>query len=87
MVELSLSEISKMIPFMCSIRCKIVFDHLRLSLNAVNVVLIGKFGIKYQYSSRAVCAYEHVFWKQPGCALIGACALIGTNTVLVHAPL
>ena len=38
-------------------------------------------GIEYQYFSRAVCAYAHVFWKQPGCAVIGACALIRMNMV------
>ena len=40
-----------------------------------------KIVIKCQYASRAVCAYAHVFQKRPGCALIGACALIRTNTV------
>ena len=28
-----------------------------------------------------MCGYEFVFRKRPGCALIGACALIRTNTV------
>ena len=28
------------------------------------------------------CAFMHIFGKRPGCALIGACALIRTNTVL-----
>ena len=28
-----------------------------------------------------MCAYAHIFRKRPGCALIGACALIRTNTV------
>ena len=36
-------------------------------------------GVKYQYEIRAVFAYARVFRK---CALIGACALIRTNTVL-----
>ena len=27
------------------------------------------------------CAFMHVFRKHQGCALIGACALIRTNTV------
>ena len=28
-----------------------------------------------------MCAYAYVFRKRPGCALIGACVLIRTNTV------
>ena len=28
-----------------------------------------------------MCAYVHVFWKQPECALIGPCALIRMNMV------
>ena len=28
-----------------------------------------------------MCAYVPTFWKRAGCALIGACALIRTNTV------
>ena len=60
-----------------------VFDHLRLSCDAVDTVFICKIGIIYQYASRAVCAYAYVFGKRPGCALIGgACALIRTNTVV-----
>ena len=59
-----------------------VFDHLRLSCDAVNTVFMCKIGIKYQYASRAVCAYAYVVEKLPGCALIGACVLIRTNTVL-----
>ena len=41
-----------------------------------------KIGIKFQYASQALWAYEHVFRKLPRCALIGACALIRTNTVM-----
>ena len=52
-----------------------------LSFNAVNTVLVCKKNFKYQFSSRAVCIYAHVFRKLPGCALIGACALIRTNTI------
>ena len=37
--------------------------------------------VKYQYVSRALCAYEPDFLKRPGCVLIGACVLIRTNTV------
>ena len=38
-------------------------------------------GVKYQYASRAVRAYVHVFWKQSEHALIGACALNKANSV------
>ena len=38
----------------------------------------------YQYARRVVCAYVYDFQKRPGCALIGACALIRTNTVFRH---
>ena len=41
-------------------------------------------GTKYQYFSRVVCAYAQIFQKRPGCALIGACALIRTNTVCCY---
>ena len=59
-----------------------MFDHLRLSFNAVNMVSMCKVCIKYQHAiSQKVCAYAHAFRKRPGCALIGACALIRTNTV------
>ena len=61
---------------------KIVFDHLRLSFNATNEVFLCRIGVKYQYTIRVVCAYARVFRKRPGCALIGACALIRTNTVV-----
>ena len=36
---------------------------------------------KYQNAGQAVCVYVYAFRKRPGCALIGACALIITNTV------
>ena len=41
-----------------------------------------RMGVKYQYTIQAVCAYAYVFWKRPGCALIGACAPIRTNMVV-----
>ena len=41
-----------------------------------------KISIKFQIASQAVCAYAHNLRKRPGCALIGACALIRTNTVI-----
>ena len=67
----------------CSNLCKIVFDRLRLGFNAVNTVFMCKNGIEYQNVSRTVCAYVHAFRKRLGCALIGACALIRMNTVVV----
>ena len=43
---------------------------------------MDKIGIKYQYASRAVCAYADDFLgKRPGCAFIGASVIIRTNTV------
>ena len=62
-------------------RCKIEFDRLRLGFNAVNTVFMCKNDIKHQYVSRTVCAYVRAFRKRLGCALIGACTLIRTNTV------
>ena len=44
--EITISKISMMMPFKCTNRCKIVFDHLRLSFNAANTVLISKICIK-----------------------------------------
>ena len=67
--------------FKCSNHCKIVFDHLWLSFDVANTVLLCKIGIKWQFASRAVCAYAHDFRKRPGSTLIGACALIRTNMV------
>ena len=52
-----------------------------LGFKALNAMILCKNCVKYQYASRAVCAYAHVFRKRSGCALIGACALIRTNTV------
>ena len=40
-----------------------------------------KIGNKYQYVSGAVCASVLAFRKRLWCALIGACALIRTNSV------
>ena len=54
-------EISMMMLFKCSSCHKIVFDHLRISFNAANTVLMCKIGIKYQDASRVVCTYAHVF--------------------------
>ena len=59
---------------------KIVFDHLRIriSIAAVNTILLCKICIKYPYASRAVCTYAHVFLR---CALVGTYALIRKNMV------
>ena len=58
-----------------------IFDHLRLSFNASNAEIMWRIDVKYQYTIQAVCAYARGFRKRPGCALIGVCALIRTNTV------
>ena len=68
-------------PLKCSNCYKILFDHLRLSFNAFNKVFLYKICVKYQYDCQGVFAYADAFPKQPGCALIGACALIRMNTV------
>ena len=39
--------------------------------------------VKYQYASLEVCAYAHIFQKRPGCAVIGACGLIKSKTVMI----
>ena len=45
------------------------------------ILAVSWLCLKYQYASRTLCAYAHVFRKRPGCALIGACALIRMNTI------
>ena len=55
-----------------------MFDNPKLSFN---MVLKYNIGVKYQYACRALCAYAYDFQNQQMCALIGACALIRTNTV------
>ena len=47
-----------------------------------NTVLLCTIGIKWQFASQAVYAYAHDFKKQAGFVLVGACALIRTNTVI-----
>ena len=68
--------------FKCSNCYKVVYDHFRLNFNASNESLCS-IGVKYQHTIGAVCAYAHVVRKRPGCALIGACAPIRTNTVVI----
>ena len=73
---------------------KVIFDHLRFSFNASNAVLMCIISVKYQYTIQAVCAYAYsTFFRKyrgvrilkiPGCAHIGACALIRTNTVFTE---
>ena len=58
-----------------------MLGQLGLSFNSVNMVIMRKNGLKYQYAGQAVCAKAHIFHKRPGCALIGACALIRMNMV------
>ena len=69
---------SMVMSYKYSNRREICFDHLRLRFY---VVLMCNSGLKYRYVRRAVCAYVHIFQKLPGCAVIGACALIRTITV------
>ena len=76
-----MSNLSMVMSFKCSICCEVVYDHLRLSFNASNALSLCRIGVKYQHTFGAVCAYARVFRKRPVCALIGACALIRTNTV------
>ena len=71
-------------PFKSSNCCKLVFDHLSLSFNAVNTVLMYKIDVKFKYAGKAVCTYAHNFRNRIGCALIGACALIRMNMVHVY---
>ena len=68
------------IPIMMSFKR---FDHLMLNFYAVNTIFMPIICIKFQIASQAVCAYAHYFRKRPRCALIGACALIRTNTVVI----
>ena len=58
-----------------------MFDHVRLSFNAVSTVLMCTTGVKYKCASPAVCAYANVIQKLPACVLIGAFAQIRTNMV------
>ena len=58
-----MSKIPKMMSYKRSNCCKKVFYQLMLSLNAVNKELMCKICIKYEYVSRAVCAYAHDFQK------------------------
>ena len=54
-----------MMSFTCSNRFKIVFDHLRLSFNAVNKVLLSKNCVKFTKVVVQKCAQmwanAHVF--------------------------
>ena len=72
-----------MVIFSVQIVAKIVFDYLRLNLNAGDMVLMCNIAAKCQFASRAVCAYAHDFRKQPECALTGACTLIIPNMVIL----
>ena len=67
-----MSNISMGMSYKCSNRREILFDQLRVRFI---VVLMCKIGIKYQYFSRVVCAYAHIFQKRPGvCAYWSMCA-------------
>ena len=78
-----MSNLSMAMSFKCLNCCKVVYDHLQLSFNASNALSLCRIGVKYQHTIGTVCAYARVCRKRPGCALIGACALIRTNTVHV----
>ena len=62
-----MSKITMMLSFKCCNHCEMVFDHLRLSFNAVNIVFMRKTGIKYQYVSQ--CALIHVLGNDQGVPL------------------
>ena len=51
-----------MMLFRCSSRCKTAFNDLMSCLNMANAVLMCKIGVKYKYSSAAVCAYTCFFF-------------------------
>ena len=69
-----------MMSFKCSIRLKTAIHHLMLSFDTV---FMCKIGVNYQYISRDMCAYEHLYLrKRQVCAAIGACALIRMNVVV-----
>ena len=42
-----------------------------------------KSNVQFKYASRLVCTHTQVVWKRSGCVLIGACALIKTNMVVM----
>ena len=65
-------------------RCKIVVRRIQVSFKSVYAVFMCNIGVKYQYGSRAVCAHFVILPKRTGCALIGACALIRTNTAYLY---
>ena len=69
-----------MLSFMFSNQCKIVFKDLRFDLTQFISYLCVKL-VKNTYIPVEHCALIHSFRKRPGCALIGACALIRINTV------
>ena len=71
--EITMSNLSMVMSFKCSICCKVVYDHLRLSFNASNALSLCRICVKYQHTFGAVCAYARVFRKRPVCALIGTC--------------
>ena len=47
-----------MMSFICPIRLKTAIHQLMLSFDTV---YMRKIGVSYQYVSRVMCAYEHVF--------------------------
>ena len=54
-----MSKMSMVMSYKYSNYREIFFDHLRIRFN---VVLMCKSGMKYQYVSRAECAYAHIIF-------------------------
>ena len=72
-----------MMTFECYTRCKIVFYQLKLRLHVANMVLMRKTEAYNTNMLVKQCALMNMFFRNlSGCALIGACALIRTNTVI-----
>ena len=73
-----MSKISVVMSDKRSNHHKILYDHIRISFNGV---LMCKICINTNMLVEH-CALMRIFQKAPGYALIGACVLIRTNTVL-----
>ena len=60
-IAMGMANLSMVMSFKRSNCCKVVFDQLRLSINASYAVLMCRIDVKHQYNIRAVCAYAHNF--------------------------
>ena len=65
--KITMSKISIMISFHLSV---LIVDHLRLSVNKSNAVLMCIIGVKYQYTIQVVCAYAHFLGNDHGMSLL-----------------